>query len=214
VQRWFSKRTSSQPAPDPAAKKRLLVLSVLGLAVAGLAWWTMLPPPAPAPVVSQAPAPPATIAVPSPVVEPIPIAVTPAPVSPVPSPPPVLVDPFQAYQQMAGRGEAGPAAVPAPPVQPALLPPPPPPPPAPIPAAPAPPAPPAPPTLAEWIRTAGWSVEAIGVGAQANVLLRLGEHTGLYRTGEIVNNSVRILRIEPDRVVLARGAERAVLEVR
>lgn len=209
MQRWFSKRTSSQPAPDPAAKKRLLVLSVLGLAVAGLAWWTMFPGPAPAQ--PQVPAR-TSIPVPAPVVQPLPVAEMPAPAHPVPVPSPVLVDPFQTYQQLAGRGETAPAVPVPPPARAVVLPPPPP--PVLTPAAPAPARPPAPPTLAEWVRMAGWSVEAIGVGAQTSVLLGVGEHSGFYRVGETVENSIRIVRIDPDRVVLARGAERAVLEVR
>jgi hypothetical protein len=221
VQRWFSKPTTNRVSPEPARKRRLALIGAVALlgVIGGLGWWRMVPAPAPVVELPQTTRTEPVVVVVEPPA-PIPVHPVESVTAPVPAPEPVLVDPFQAYQQIAGDSAAPAGAgtvrvdrlpVPPPPApmpMPTFTPPVP-----PTPAAPAPSRPPAPPTLAEWVRTAGWSVEAIGVGAQTSVLLRVGEHSGFYRVGETVENSIRIVRIDPDRVVLARGAERAVLEV-
>lgn len=230
MQRWFSKPTTTKApsprvGPESAHKRRLVLIGLvvlLGL-IGGLGWWVTAP--APAPVV-ESPQPTRTepvVVVVEPPALPVPASAVENAAVPVPAPEPVLVDPFQAYQQIAGDN-AGPAAGGTGRIDRPSLPPPPAPMPMPAftppvprtqvalpPAAPA--IPPRPERLQDWLSTAGWTLEAVATGTDPTALLSRQGESGLYRVGETLDGSVRILRIEDGRVVLARGSERATLEV-
>lgn len=142
--------------------------------------------------------------------------------------PPQEADPFRAYARIAGVGSSGsPGAVRADdplrdggsaavhrevPVDgaPRLE----------LPALPVPPSPvaqprpqPKPETLQRYLARAGWRLEAVSLGQEASVLLSKGGVSGLWRAGEELEEGVRLVRVEPGRVELARGKERAYLEV-
>ncbi|WP_036220000.1 hypothetical protein, partial [Calidithermus chliarophilus] len=149
--------------------------------------------------------------------------------SPLPEP---GADPFRAYARIAGVGSSGsPGAVRADdrtddplrdggsaavhrevPVAPAPR--------LELPALPVPPSPvaqpqprPQPETLQRYLVRAGWRLEAVSLGQEASVLLSKGGVSGLWRAGEELEEGVRLVRVEPGRVELARGKERAYLEV-
>lgn len=146
--------------------------------------------------------------------------------SPLPEP---GADPFRAYARIAGVGSSGsPGAVRADdplrepgddPLRDRLMAP------APrleLPALPVPPPPVAPPqprsqpqreTLQRYLARAGWRLEAVSLGQEASVLLSKDGVSGLWRVGEELEADVRLVRVEPGRVELARGKERAYLEV-
>lgn len=152
------------------------------------------------------------------------VRVTPTPSVPAPvATPPQRdtgTDPFRAYRQIVGA--VPPRAVPTPrplAAQTQTLPPPP---VAPLPALPAPPTVPAPApsapkprplTLQQRLQASGWSVEAVAAGAEPTVLLSRRGEQGLYRVGEVLEERIRVERIESNRVILARDGERAALEV-
>ncbi|WP_245971632.1 hypothetical protein [Calidithermus terrae] len=149
--------------------------------------------------------------------------------SPLPEP---GADPFRAYARIAGVGSSGsPGAVRADdrtddplrdggsaavhrevPVAPAPR--------LELPALPVPPSPvaqpqprPQPETLQRYLVRAGWRLEAVSLGQEASVLLSKDGVSGLWRAGEELEEGVRLVRVEPGRVELARGRERAYLEV-
>ncbi|RIH81944.1 hypothetical protein [Calidithermus roseus] len=145
--------------------------------------------------------------------------------SPLPEP---GADPFRAYARIAGVGSSGsPGAVRADdplrdggsaavhrevPVAPAPR--------LELPALPVPPSPvaqpqprPQPETLQRYLVRAGWRLEAVSLGQEASVLLSKDGGSGLWRAGEELEAGVRLVRVEPGRVELARGKERAYLEV-
>lgn len=150
----------------------------------------------------------------------------PAPASPVkkqPQPAPPLsvnIDPFKAYLQISGETDKETKKVLPTPTKerPPALPPP------PVALPSLPPTPPSvqiqarvsePPSLSQWIRSNGWRLEATAVGKERTALLSRASQVGLYRQGETLEGSqVRIAEIKPGQVVLVRGQEKIVLEVK
>jgi len=212
-----------RPRPPGSPDRRRWFWAVLGVCLMGavLIGWNLRSS-SPAPVQQAAPLfeegrVPVVQAMPVPVESrPLPAGVPPVVATPQQDTP----DPFQAYRQIrkpptpVPSAQAEPAPVRPVPAQPPL------PLPAPLPVLPPPPtvlapaAPrPKPPTLQERLQASGWTLLAVGVGVEPAALLDRQGEQGLYRVGDVLEERIRIQRIETNRVILVRDDEQATMEV-